>query len=442
MWLLLFGILPGSLLAEGSKDFVNYPGYRMFLDTRDNQQLKVFAQEGETINFGASHVGIQGGFIKVYRPDGTLDTIYDNTGSTTGLAIIYNNVQELAGPTGGGTMMGNGYVPGTVTVGPGQSGIWTLVFDYPSYVNAGFQNILNNAPWTRAADQPNSRRVVLAWDITVTSGGAGNMGGTPHEGRVYSNEHISLINGNGVTTSPIFYVLTVDGYLYQVNILEADPFRFPISSNSRGLVDGDRNAIYKSKDKSNFTRSADPSNWSPDSLYLYEPQAEDVGNLVNNKIFFNLPDTTMPTVAPVTDIFRMNPHETWLNNSLKIFQLLDFQFTAAVSDSTPCEPGFLEFGQGGYFVFKTNIGGVATIQIDINSNGAFTDSVDVTVSGEILPGLDSLFWDGNDGLGVPLPSGSSLNLPYQGSIRFGELHIALTDVENSPGGVTFQWLNA
>jgi gliding motility-associated-like protein len=443
VWLLCLGVLPGSLLAEGSKDFVNYPGYRMFLDTRDAQQLKVFANEGDVINFGSSHVGILGGFIKIYRPDGTLEATYDNTGTSTGLGIIYNNVQELAGPTGGGTSMGPGYIPGTVSVGAGQAGIWTLVFDYPSYVNAGYPNILNNAPWTRAADQPNSRRVVLAWDVTVTSSGAGNMGGKPHEGRLYTNEHISLINGNGFNTSPIFYVLTVDGYLYQVNILDADPFRFPISSNSRGLVDGNKNAIYKSKAKTQYRRSADPSSWStdPDSIYLYEPQAEDVGNLVNNKIFFNLPDTTMPTQANVTDIFRANPHQTWLNNQLQVLVLIDFQFTAAVTDGTPCEPGFMEFGQGGYFIFNTNIGGVATIELDINNNGVYDDPVDVVVSGEISAGIDSLFWDGSDGLGVPLPSGTTLSIPYRGDIRFGELHIALTDVENSSGGVTFDWLN-
>ena len=441
LWLLCLAILPGSLLAEGSKDFVNYPGYRMFLDTRDEQQLKVFANEGEVINFGASHVGIQGGFIKIYRPDGTLAATFDNTGPSTGLAIIYNNVQELAGPTGGGTTMGPGYIPGTVPVGPGEAGIWTLSITYPSYVNAGFPNILNNAPWTRAANQPNSRRVVLAWDVTVTADSPGNMGGKPFEGRLYTNEHISLINGNGFTTSPIFYVLTVDGYLYQVNILAADPFRFPISSNSRGLVDFNRNAIYKSKAKTSYTRSATPATWNPDSLYLYEPQAQDLGNLVNNKIFFNLPDTTMPAVATVTDIYRQNTHQTWLNNSLQVLLLLDFQFQAAVSDGTPCTPGFMEFGQGGYFIFDTNIGGLATMDLDINNNGVFDDPVDVHLTGEISAGIDSLFWNGSDGLGVPLPSGSNLNIPYRGDIRFGELHIALTDVENSPGGVTFDWLN-
>ena len=170
--------------AEGSKDFVNYPGHRMFLDTRDPQQLKVYANEGETINVGASHIGIQGGFIAVYDPDGNQVAHFDNAGTTTGLAIINDSLQEANGPIGGGTINGDGYVPGTVDVPAGQTGIWTVVFDYPSYVNTAFNNILNSDFWTRAADQPHTMRAILAWDITVTIGGAGNMGGQPVEGRV------------------------------------------------------------------------------------------------------------------------------------------------------------------------------------------------------------------------------------------------------------------
>ncbi|RME09677.1 MAG: hypothetical protein D6816_04135, partial [Bacteroidetes bacterium] len=193
-WLLFFIVLfllPSvKLKAEGSKDFFGYPGYRMFLDTRDPQQLKVYANVGEYINVGASHVGIQGGFIAVYRPDGSLHSVFADTGAVSGKAIIFNSIQELNGPTGGGTLGGPGYDPGVVQVQTGEEGIWTVIFDYPSYSNAGFNNILNNDPWTRANNQPNSRRVVLAWDITVSQGGAGNdVGSTLLEGRVYSNEH-------------------------------------------------------------------------------------------------------------------------------------------------------------------------------------------------------------------------------------------------------------
>jgi len=344
----LFGV-KSSIWAEGSKDFVNYPGNRMFLDTRDEQQLKVFVKDGETINLGSSHLGIDSGFIKVYNPNGVLVLTFDGQ---AGLGIIHNNIEELGGPTGGGTVNGSGYIPATVPIPNGEGGVWTIVFGYPTYSNASFANILNNTPWTRAVNQPVSRRVVLAWDITVSgAGGAGNMGGPLLEGRVYSNEHISLLNGNStsgnpISTSPIFYVLTKDGYLYQVNINQADPFRFPISSNSLGLVDGNRNPIYKSKPKADFTRSSDPTSWQSNNIYLYEPQAEDFGSLINNKLFFNIPNPDLPFTSTVTDIVQGNTHETWLLDSLEILNIDSLYLLTQDEFGSPCNPGTIEFEKG------------------------------------------------------------------------------------------------
>jgi gliding motility-associated-like protein len=444
----MVGLPSTSLWAEGSKDFVTYPGYRLFLDTRDDQQLKVFANVGETINVGASHVGLSGGFIRVYRPDGTLAATFDNTGTTTGLGIINNNVQEMAGPTGGGSTNGQGYIPGTVTVGAGQAGVWTVIFDFSqAYSFSSFTNILNSAAWTRAANQPDDPNFILAWDITVTTGGAGNTGGVMREGRVFTNEHISVLSGNSVTTSPIFYVLTEDGFQYQVNINNADPFRFPISSNSLGLVTGDQKPIYKSKfaipNNEEFRRSDDPNSWTvhPDSIYLYEPQAQDSGVLINNKIFFNLPDPNMPASALVTDFYRGNTHSTWLYNTIDDFTLNNFSFVGSNPGGFPCATNVLAFGKGGWFVLQTNLGGSITLQLDLNNNGSYNDPVDVELTGALVGGIDSLFWNGHDGLGNPITVQDSFEFNYTGVIKYGELHIALDDVEGNTGGVTFQWLN-
>ncbi len=444
--LMLLGI-ESPLLAEGSKDFVGYNGLRMFLDTRDPQQLKVYANAGETINVGSSHVGIEGGFIEVYDPNGVLVATFNDSGANTGLGIINNNVEELEGPNGGGTTNGSGYEPGVITVPSDKTGIWTVIFDYPSYSNTSFANITNNAPWTRAANQPNSRRVVLAWDITVTQSGAGNEGGTVTEGRVYSNEHISLINGNSspnneISTSPKFYVLTEDGYLYLVNINEADPFRFPISSNSLGLVNGERNPIYKSKPEAEFIRSADTTGWVSTQNYLLDPQAQDIGALINNKIFFNEPNLDLPATATVTEVFQNDTYTTWLLEDLEILEINNVYLSAQDEFGSPCNPGSIEFGKGGWFVFETNLGGVITLQLDLNQNGVFGDPEDLVLMGTLDEGLDSIFWNGLNGLGIPISVQDSFELTYTGSIRFGELHIALTDVEGNLGGVTFEWLNA
>lgn len=58
--------------------------------------------------------------------------------------------------------------------------------------------------------------------------------------------------------------------------------------------------------------------------YLYEPQARDTMEFINNKIFINPPSDDLPTAALVTDIFRKDTYTTWLKNAdqkvLQIFQ--------------------------------------------------------------------------------------------------------------------------
>lgn len=441
LYLIIF-CAPIGLFAEGSKDFVNYQGYRLFLDTRDDQQLKVYANAGETINVGSSHVGIQGGFIKVYDPTGALVATFDNTGTTQGKAIIYNHIEEQNGPTGGGSTNGLGYKPGTVTVPSGLDGIWTIIMDYPSHEVENFNNLLNNAPWNRAIHQPNNRRVVLAWDITVSQNGAGNEGGTLLEGRVYSNEYISLVQLDIFLTSPIFYVLTNDGYIYEVKLHEIGPFRFPISSNSLGLTDGNRKPIYKSKKEVDFKRSDKPSEWLADSLYLYEPQAKDDGVLVNNKLFFNIPNPDLPASANVYDIFRNTSHSTWLLKPMQTLSIDSLYLIGEPGSGAPCSLGSIESGNPAYFIFETNIGGVATVELDLNNNGSFTDSIDLRLTAPINAGIDEVVWNGKDGLGNPIPVQNQFAFNYRGSVKFGEVHIAFTDVERTNGGVTFRWMNA
>ena len=440
--LLFFFFLIGTVLlqAEGSKDFIGYDGYRMFLDTRDTQQVKVYADVGEYINFGSSHLGIEGGYISVYRPDGTLAvTLQGAPGSTTG--IIYNNIQEENGPTGAP----NGYDPGVVQVLPGQGGVWTVYFGYPNYVPVDFPNILNSAPWTRADDQPNTPRVILAWDVTVSKNNSGNLGGQLQTGRVYTNEYVTVINQNGYNTSPTFFVLTRDGFIFEVNFNDADPFRFPISSNSSGFLMNDLQPVYNSQERQMIVRSDQPSTWTPGNYYLYEPQAEDYngGQIINNKIFFNPPDPNMPGTAMTTDVFRNNSHTTWLYAEPTNFNVAinNFKISAVGNTGDPCDAGFVQTGYGGQMIFESNVGGNASLQLDLNGNGSFIDPVDVTIFQLVSAGQNSIFWDGKDGLGNVVPAVTDFSLNYQLKVRGGETHILLTDVENNSGGVTFSLYN-
>ncbi|MEM6320604.1 MAG: gliding motility-associated C-terminal domain-containing protein [Bacteroidota bacterium] len=448
----LFSFAGHSLLhAEGSIDFRGYPGHRLFYNVEQNQQLKVFVRAGEFINVGSSHVGINGGKIIVYNPNGVAVDSFDGTGN---IGIIYNDTQELTGPTG--TQFGqNGYIPGVVQVGAGEGGVWSIRLTYPNPARKQFSSeLLNSTPWNRAANQPGgaispdgeAQRVALAWDVTVTQGSAGNAGGTKTEGRLYSNEYISMLDGNGRSTSPTFFVLTRAGYLYQVDFDRTDPWGFPLNSNSLGITDADRMPIYMSAPDSvgAYIRSADTSVWVDGQNYLYDPQAEDSGDLINNKIFFNTPDVSMPSSALVTDLNLNNTHETWLFNSVPAVEgaARPFTFRGNIPANSFCSRDLTaEEGGGGFFIFDSQLEGLATVMIDINGNGTFTDEVDVTLTKSTAGGLDSIPWNGSDGTGAVLPANPAFTFQYDLTVRGGEMHLLMLDIENNAGGVTMTRLN-
>ena len=436
VWL-FFGTHNAALFAEGSVDFRNYPGNRLWLDTRDSQEMKVFVRVGEFINLGASHVGLSGGFIRVFNPAGVLVAEFNDP---NGPGIISNDVQELNGPTGGGSTNGAGYEPGVVPVT--EEGVWTVRFEYPTFQLLSFTNLLNSDPWTRAANQPTFPRVILAWDITVSQGAAGNEGGALLTGRVYTNRYVSIISQNGNTTSPTFYVLTKTGFLYQVDFNDTDPFRFPIFSNSVGIVDGNQQPTFRSHGRFDVIRDDDPTTWNPDTFYLYLPWAQDFGPIINNKIFFNLPDANMPQSAPVTDVFNNNPHTTWLYNNAQDVNVTisGFHFDG-VDTSGTCGDNVMVFNLGGHLVFNTDKGGQARLSLDLDGNGSFNDPVDVVIFDEVTAGTDSIFWNGLDGTGTPLAVQDGFTLNYDLQIRAGEIHILVQDVENDNGGISFNLLS-
>lgn len=431
------------LSAEGSIDLIKYNGKRLFMNVEQQQQLKVYAAEGEFINFGASHVGISGGFIKVYKPDGQLWGIYDNTSASAGLAIIENSIQEKNGPNGGGNINGNGYKPGIVQVQEGDGGVWTFVLGYPSYTKTVFKNLNNTDQWTRDIDQPTNRRVVLSWDITVSKYYAVNNGGQKVKGRVYSNEYNSILNENDNFTSPKFYVLSKSGYVYIVEFYDTDPWGFPLCSNNFGIVDSKGNPIYKSLKQVDFSRSTDPATWQSGNFYLYEPQARDLGAFVNNKVFFNVPDITMPTSALVTDVERNDTHTTWLMSPLGPGgpTITQNSFKPGNPIFNPCPAGFIQEGDGGLFIFKTNTTGSIILKVDLDNDGIFDGPLDRIFNATAHASFDTIYWDGKYGNGQVVTEQQNFTLSYKLTLRTGEIHILMSDIETNPGGVTITRLN-
>ncbi len=445
--LLLMFFAQSLLVAEGSVDFKNYPGKRLFYWANEQQQIKVYAKANEYLNIGASHIGMNGGFAKLYRPDGTLAGTFQDLGLSAGLGIINNDVEELNGPTGGGLTAGGGYIPITHEVMAGEEGIWTVVFGFPTTIPVtstyGFDNLENSDAWDRTTYQPDQWAVV-SWDVTVSENKAANFGGNMLTGRVYTNQYKAIITGNNNTTSPTFYMLSREGIQYQLDFNEMDPYGFDFAANSTGIVDHNRVPTYVSKYTSDYTYSDDPSSWTAGQYYIFDPQSEDKKGNVTHKIFMNTPDPDMPTSAMTANAFTGESYMTWLFNaaSANPLDIQTFDFNGVDNMGNPtCFTGNMQPGEGGVITYTSNLIGAVTLSLDLNEDGDYDDAVDRIIFGTADLGSNDIAWDGLDGTGNPLVLSDDFEIDYKLEMRAGEVHILFRDIENNNGGITFTRLN-
>jgi len=86
----------------------------------------------------------------------------------------------------------------------------------------------------------------------------------------------------------------------------------------------------------------------------------------------------------------------------------------------------------GTFEFTSDVTGTYAILIDIDQDGSFGNSGDRLLLGPAVAGPNSVFWDGADANGVPLPVGT-----YNAriSVRMGEYHFVANDAETSGGPI-------
>ena len=379
----------------------------------------------------------------IYRPDGSFAGIYQNLGAGAGLGIINNDVEELNGPTGGGTTNGSGYVPVVQEVGVGQSGVWTIVFGFPitfpSSSSYAFTNLENNETWDRATHQPTDWAVV-SWDVTVSTSAAANDGGTMLTGRVFTKQYKTIITGNGNTTSPTFYMLSKEGIQYQLDFNDIDPYGFDFSANSVGIANGDGQPSYSSRLTSDYTISDDPSSWTPGNYYIFDPQGQDQGLFVTYKIFFNTPDSNMPNEAQTSNPITGDSYTTWLNNSVSTdpLDITGFEFTALDQNGDPtCFGNNFEPNGTATITFNSSLEGTVRLALDLNNDGDFEDPVDRILYGLASNGSNQLTWDGKDGMGNSMAITNGLEIDYVLEMRVGEMHIMIRDIENNSTSFSF-----
>lgn len=416
----LCAFAPASVRAEGSNDLVSSGGNRPYLEFRNDTNggilrrtvMKVYANEGETINLGSSAVGIGSGVINYREPDGTAGSC--GTGADGGLIADRN--QEVAGP-GDGT--GGTFIPCVVTVGAGQSGIWEIDFVSPNPASGANPPVATGtAAWT----QQSTSGLVTAWDITVRS-----AAGIDISGRAYANYYAFNMGSNGLSLSSAFTVLTRAGYQYRVDLNGLDPFGFIFFSNRNGFFDtatGD--SIFRSLQFVGNNPGSLPSGFA-----FHNPNDPDIGIYVTQKTFINSPDSSMPASA------NSPTGLTWLYQEPQAPPTpTNFAFTGI--EGTPGQAGTSPLG--GTLSFDSTSQSAFSITLDLNADGIYGNSNDRTFLGRSVIGTNSVFWDGIDGLGVAVrPS----TIPYNVQINqyAGEAHFPLIDAEQNNNGIIIERLN-
>jgi hypothetical protein len=431
LFVYLLFIAPQTASAEGSVDLTDGDGYRPFLlwqpgagngGVPNITTFKVYAVAGEVINLGSSAKDIGLGEIQYRSPAGGAFTP-----CAAGDGIIENRAEEIAGPGGGG------YDPCVVNVGAGQSGVWEVQFlspDPTDATNPPLTNLAGGDNWALPAGQPDDVRWIRAFDITVTAGGV------RQSGRVYA-DYLPLNMGNNAPGASVFsselYIYTEDGYGYQVDMNGIDPFGFTFLSNNKGFTQNNL-PIYRSL---MFT-GGNPGTFPP-GYALQNPGAPDdpATNNYTHKVFFNTPPFATFELLPGTGSDNIAPSASgdvnFVSPPLEPPVATLFAFTGI--EGTPGQAGTSPLG--GTFSFTAPEIVPFTIALDVNADLIYGNANDRVFIGTTVIGNNTVFWDGLDGNGAPVPAST---VAYNAIIQLyaGEVHFPFLDPENNPNGIIVQ----
>lgn len=441
-FLLLFFTLfsLNNVWAEGSKDL--YPngatGGRAYLRTSTDASLAfpfpnlgthyVYAKEGEQIALASNAQSGSNKRIYLYSPTGADVT----PAASGGAGNIPNRNGELAGPRLPGQAAGsNRYAALYYTVPPGGEGIYKVEFRGTNNNTTGDARL----PYSSANSWPTSgsNNYLIAWDISV----AKQTGGTWawENGRVYT-QVLNMDNpsyggttgsdNNNFRPNSGFYgkfkVLTRDGYVYNVDNNGNQGISFTFMVNNRGFhAIGDVNTP-------SYQSIAAGTAAAVTSRY-HDPRTADNAAAVTQKIFYNLPDGTMPE----SSIGAVPGNTTWLRIPEKQLDITDVKVTGV--EGTPGVVGH----KGAYIEFTNESGGdyYITIKPKAGSGNTFPQRL---FSGQSNIGLNKIFWDGKDGAGNALPAGAS-EVDIELNIRGAEVHFPYIDMELNHNGIVIELLN-
>lgn len=420
--LLCIGILSvfSCVFGEGSKDWTRFSGNRAFLEystgltyvlgpsTNIIQRinlLNVYVRSGETLLLASSSNNVGVWRINFTTPTGqTWNCVIS---STTGR--ILNLGQELAWPL----PMTGGFISCSIPITSTGEGIWTIHFIAPGGWN----------PWATAASGAWTQTTAIptaAWDITVR-----NTSGLHLSGRVFTNFLNLNVGGNNRRIYQQLYVVTKDGYQYQLGLNGIDPFGFLFFVNNKGIQRlGSGKALYQS-----VAQTALSVAWG--STGIWNPSNIDTGTDITHKIFINPPDPTLPTSAVSAN------GVDWILNTAPIIPYPS-GFTFVGSQGTTGQMGA---GMSGYFVFQAPTVSDYKVILDIGNDGVYGNSRDVTLQGTAQSGYNAISWDGKDGSWLALTGVGSWGFAVQIRLFGGVVHFPVVDAETHLSGYILKRIN-
>ncbi|TWV95148.1 gliding motility-associated C-terminal domain-containing protein [Chitinophaga pinensis] len=358
-----------------------------------------YVKAGETIGAASSAQGIGTGQLILTAPDGT---VYSSTIGSTTVGQIANRTAEKAGPW-------SGYTPFTRVAGAGQTGLWKVEFIAtltPTQINEGA-----GANWTADENwvQNGSSSAICAWDVSVRSAAS-----VIQSGRVYTNVLNMYVQHNDYQAK--LYVLTNDGYLFKVNNNGLDGLGFVAFVNNKGLTDKGKDTdppYYKSVAGTAYNNE----------IYTWDPRKDDGVYSVTHKMFYQVPDATLPTSAP-----QPGGKITWLNVPKVIPTISNISVDGVEGTSGQVS------SKGAYIKFDANT--IGTYRITLEGSGSF---VTRKITGTAAKGANSIFWDGKDGAGVA-PALGVANVVAKVQLQGSEIHFPFIDVETNRNGLIIEQL--
>lgn len=449
---LLLSFFPTYVNAEGSRNL--YPegatGSRANIEWRNSTYagilfrrtlLKVYAEQNEYILLGSSAVDApadpndpnppNNGDILVYNDDDVTGPVgeevlpntplfscldqREDTGNNT-LGRIGSRLQEVRGPdtidpvtATRGNDVPDGYVP-CFYQAP-ETGVYAIVFYGPVGDNSDAQDFPTGSI-PNASFSSQQQTSVNAWDVTIRPDSTSTAGEAT--GRLFADYLAMYTGANGRPVNSTIYVVTPDGFQYQVDMRGMDPYGYLMFANRSGFLDSDGETPLYHDVLAIPTLSRQNQNQLLElqgGVSIEEPQ---------HPLFFSQPDNaTLNAIG--------YPVESTIPT------VRDFAFAGA-NGGIVVSPG-----EGGTFTFVSS---VDSYSIVISRDGVDFDPTNPenrVLRGNGIADLTNVVWDGLDNSGSPFTDGSyTARIQTQG----GEMHFPFLDVENSvQGGPTITLIN-